>query len=127
MSQKDRDAQSNLVDYIVVQTPQTHAIAELNDHFRRTFTGGRVFITRGIQRLGPDALASIIKKVREFDQFSSENDPYAEHDFGSFEHSNEKVFWKIDYFDPQLTSGSADPSDPKQTSRVLTVMLASEY
>jgi hypothetical protein len=53
--------------------------------------------------------------------------PYAEHDFGSFELADYKFFWKIDYYDLRCESGSVDPSDPKRTTRVLTVMLASEY
>jgi Protein of unknown function (DUF3768) len=35
--------------------------------------------------------------------------------------------FKIDYYDPSLTDGSADPSDPAQTCRVLSIMLASDY
>ncbi|MCP5386899.1 MAG: DUF3768 domain-containing protein [Novosphingobium sp.] len=31
------------------------------------------------------------------------------------------------YYDPSLTYGSDDPADPAQTTRVLTVMLTSEY
>jgi hypothetical protein len=56
-----------------------------------------------------------------------DNDPFEEHDFGSFEHDGERIFWKIDYYDRSLTKGSGAPSDPAQTRRVLTIMLASEY
>ena len=39
----------------------------------------------------------------------------------------EKIFWKIDYYAPDLVHGSENPSDPQQTVRVLTLMLSSEY
>jgi hypothetical protein len=35
--------------------------------------------------------------------------------------------FKIDYFDRTMTYGSPDAADPQQTTRVLTIMLVSEY
>jgi hypothetical protein len=66
-------------------------------------------------------------KVMTLDDFNAGNDPHKERDFGSFELDGEKMFWRIDYCDPKGEFGSEDPSDPKRTLRVLTVMLAEEY
>jgi hypothetical protein len=69
----------------------------------------------------------LVRLVRNFDDFTNENDPYGEHDFGSVEFKGEKYFWKIDYFDESYEYGSEDPSNPLVTRRVLTLMEASEY
>lgn len=53
------------------------------------------------------------------------NDPHGEHDFGSLTVAGKKVFWKIDYYQRDL-SGWCDPLSP-ECRRVLTVMLAEEY
>jgi hypothetical protein len=50
-----------------------------------------------------------------------------EHDFGMIRHGGLKVFWKIDYYDLNLRYGSENPSDPAQTRRVMTILLAEEY
>lgn len=102
-------------------------VRELNDRFRRTFCGGRVLLTSGIQALRPNQLINVLQKIRSFDDFSSDNDPYQEHDFGAVEGPAGRVFWKIDYYDKQLAGGSPDPADPGVTERVMTVMLAEEY
>ncbi|MCO5792664.1 MAG: DUF3768 domain-containing protein [Blastomonas sp.] len=104
-----------------------HKIRSLNDGFRKGMGSGRVMLTQGIVALGDAAVASVMLAVQEFDGFSTDNDPYGEHDFGSFEHAGERMFWKIDYYDSDCLSGSPDPSDPAVTTRVMTVMLAGEY
>ena len=38
-----------------------------------------------------------------------------------------KYFWKIDYYDANLEYGSDDPANDAVTTRVLTIMEASEY
>lgn len=66
--------------------------------------------------------------MREFSEFSEDNDPYGEHDFGAFDIEGAgKIFWKIDYYNRTMDGGSDDPDDPGKTTRVLTIMLASEY
>jgi Protein of unknown function (DUF3768) len=102
-------------------------IAALNDTLRKTFEGGRVVITSSVSTLPPVLVAAVLERVRTFTDFTPDNDPYGEHDFGSFELAGHKFFWKIDYYDKSMTYGSDDPADPEQTTRVLTVMLAADY
>ena len=107
---------------------RTQRIATLNDLCRTAMgIAGRVVQTAGITALPARDQSAIREKVELFDAFTSNNDPHHEHDFGSFEHAGERIFWKIDYYDPTLTKGSEDPSDPRQTVRVLTIMLAAEW
>ena len=55
------------------------------------------------------------------------NDPDGFHDFGVLTVDETKVFWKIDYYDPNFDMGSEDPLDVEKTARVLTVMLPYEW
>ena len=102
-------------------------IAELNDVFRSTFAGGKVVMTAGVDALPSDVKAVVIRKVATFSDFTAENDPHGEHDFGEIELSGRKFLWKIDYYDAAMEFGSEDPTDPSKTTRVLTIMLAEEY
>ena len=101
-------------------------IRALNDAFRTTMTGGQVLITPGITALPSDVQAIVIRRVATFSDFTEENDPHGEHVFGSFEVAGRKFFWKLDYYDAAMEFGSEDPADPSKTTRVLTIMLASE-
>ena len=102
-------------------------IRAFNDGLRSAFEGGRVLVTSGVSALGTEAVAAVLDRVRTFTDFTEENDPNGEHDFGAFEIGGNRFFFKIDYYDPTMDAGSEDPSDPKKTTRVLTIMLASEY
>lgn len=107
---------------------KAEGIARLNDAFREALGGGRnVYATAGINSLPVEDQLHIFGLVRTFNDFSEDNDPYGEHDFGAFDHKGERVFWKIDYFAPDMQHGSEDPADPEKTVRVMTVMLAREY
>jgi hypothetical protein len=102
-------------------------IRALNDAFRRTFVGGAVMITAGVEALPLDQRRSLLAKVRAFDVFSEDNDPHAEHDFGAVDEAGGRFFWKLDFYDRNMEFGSPDPADPAVTTRVLTVMRADEY
>src|SRR5258708_7485403 len=67
------------------------------------------------------------RRETHFSDFTADNDPHGEHDFGSFTLVGRKFFWKIEYYDKQCEFGPEDPADPEKTTRVLTVMLAEEY
>ena len=103
------------------KSPEPPIIAQLNDAFRRS--GRDLFITSGIQAL-PD-LPELLVAVQQFDNFTPDNDPYGEHDFGSINWHDNKTFWKIDYFDQTLEYGEDALS--RDCRRILTIMLASEY
>jgi hypothetical protein len=102
-------------------------IRVLNDNFRSTFLGGQVVMTSGVAELELDVKARVLLEVQRFCDFNAYNDPYGEHDFGWFDVAGERFYWKIDYYDHDLIGGSEDPADPEKTTRVLTIMFASEY
>ena len=102
-------------------------IRDLNDAFRRTFVGGAVMITAGVEAMPSDQRRSLLQKVRAFGAFTEDNDPHGEHDFGSVDEGGVRCFWKIDYYDRATEMGSPDPADPAVTTRVLTIMRADEY
>ena len=105
----------------------TERIRALNDELRQNFTTGTAVMTAGVAALGAEAVARIVKTIAVYDDFCHANDPYEEHDFGSFEVDGHTIFFKIDYFDSIATVHSPDPSDPTVTKRVITIMLAEEY
>lgn len=110
-------------------TENTKRIAELNDQLRTTFSqvAGKVMLTQGIRSLNEHDQAKVLNLVKTFNNFTADNNPYGERDFGTVNHDGKKVFFKIDYYNEDLTMGSEDPADPTKTTRVMTVMLASEY
>src|SRR6266436_2496960 len=103
-------------------TEKTRRVRVLNDNFRSTFIGGTVVLTQCVNELPLDVKAQALLMVQAFENFTRDNDPYGEHDFGHFEIAGDTLYWKIDYYDPDCQHGSEDPSDVDQTRRVLTIM-----
>ncbi len=106
-------------------------IRSLNDAFRQGMGQGvgqgQILLTSGIIALGWQAQQEIMAKVQTFAAFDTGNDPYHEHDFGCVTYEGKRIFFKIDYYNADLTAGSEDPADPSLTTRVLTIMLAEEH
>ena len=110
------------------QTAEYRAkLTALNDAFRMSFSGGKVFLTAGVAGLPQDDRAMALLKVAFYDDFDEANDPWSEHEFGAFDWAGNKFFWKIEYYDLTMEKGSEDATDPEKTTRVLTLMLAEEY
>jgi hypothetical protein len=99
----------------------------LNDHLRESLAGGVLVMTAGVIALGHARQLNILQAVAAFNAFDESNDPYGEHDFGALEIEGERLFWKIDYYNRDLSAHSPNPADPSVTTRVLTLMLAEEY
>jgi Protein of unknown function (DUF3768) len=116
---------------LLVENDTSLEIRALNDEFRtqRSLIGSAIadntlVITSGVAAHGNDFIDRAVHAVREYSAFNEGNDPYGEHDFGSFELDGENLFWKIDlYEEPDVKSENGEPV----VTRVLTIMLADEY
>ena len=117
--------------------PKIEKIALLNDELRKKLISGELFkaenkdkayITRGASIFvnGMNRM-QFLNNVALYRNFTEDNNPYGERDFGNFMYQKEKIFWKIDYKDNSMMYHSPDASDPSQTIRVLTIMKASEW
>ena len=65
--------------------------------------------------------------------FTKDNDPYYERDMVVTSFQGRKLWGKIDYYSRKANGqedmnwGSSDPSDPKKTTRVMTIMFPEDY
>ena len=102
-------------------------IAKLSDEFRKTGRGGKTVMTRSVANLPAEIITRAVAIAQTFTDFTEDNDPHGEHDFFGFEFAGENFFWKCDYYDKEMQFGSDDPSNTDKTTRVATLMLASDY
>ena len=106
-------------------------ISKLNDELRRYIFNAhnkdKIVLSENVSTLPYKDKLEVLKKVKDFDNFTEDNNPYKENDFGAFDYKAIKFFWKIDYYDNDLHYHSEDNTNTEKTIRVLTVMKASEY
>ena len=107
--------------------PRAEAIALLNDHLRKTATGGTIMVTQGVLAISGYNSPELAEALAAYDAFDADNDPHGERDFGDLTLWGEEMFWKVDYYSQDLRYGSDYPAAPDKTKRVLTVMLTSEW
>lgn len=114
----------------------TRRIADLNDWLRHHITSpgqNRVMMTRGIANLIGDVSifrnfrkrAELMRVIRDFENAEEATSFSArERDMGWFQFESERCMWKIDlYEDPDVKSAD----DPAAITRVMTIMLHSDY
>jgi hypothetical protein len=123
---------------------QATRIARLNDMARQAMgIACTAVATVGFRSLPESDQSRVRELIETYDAFDEDNDPHGERDFGCIyqlgdgrwtterprlrNDERERVFWKLDYYDPDLQFGSEDAANPAVTRRVLTIMLADEY
>ena len=78
------DAEIEPDEHEATEGAKSAKIRTLNDRFK-SLTGGRVMMTAAVIALPDDVRARVIEFTRTFDDFTPDNDPHKEHDFGSYE------------------------------------------
>ena len=107
--------------------PRAEVIARLNDSLRKDGVGGTIMVTRGVCAIDGFNSQELALALAAYDAFDADNDPHGERDFGAITLWDTDLLWKIDNYDADLMFGSEDPADAKITTRVLTVMISSEW
>ena len=69
----------------------------------------------------------VIRRVATFSEFTADNDPHEEHDFGNFELAGRKFFSRSIILTRTWSSVRRTRPTPAKTTRALTIMLAEEY
>jgi hypothetical protein len=109
-------------------TISNEKIAKTNDQVRRALPFPplpHLFIlsynVKHYQEKDQDGFFELVSKVKSFDDFNEDNDPYQEHDMGRIKHCDKEYFFKIDYYNEDLNAFE------ENGRRVLTLMETSEY
>jgi hypothetical protein len=97
-------------------------IAELNDHLRTTFKGGRVQMTPNVYGLGSHLRGRALSAMSKYSKF----DAKSEHDWGVFIFAGYSFEWRIECRGKDGNGISSDPADPSETFRVLTLYVLAD-
>ena len=102
-------------------------IRTLNDAFRRTFVGGTVVITAGVEALPSTNAARSSRRCAPSTPSPTTTIPTANTTSARSTRAASAASGRSTMYDRETEMGSPDPADPSVTTRVLTIMLADEY
>lgn len=108
---------------------KTAQVRHWNDLLRTTglCRNGKVIVTGGLVQADPILREQVVSAVRDFTDFTEDNDPHGEHDLGRFEVEGETFMFKIDYYALDELHGSEHPEDPAVTVRILSIFYGHDY
>ena len=104
--------------------------SEINDRVRKNLGGDNSIIvfSRSLAFLPGEQREAVIAAIRDFDDFTPDNDQYDEHDLIVVDVEGiGTVYAKFDYYARDMMTMSDDPADTEKTVRVLTIFPADEY
>lgn len=106
-------------------------ISKQNDNFRKspiiTEDMGKIVFTQAIESEGLDFFLEALEKIRSFEDFDPDIDPFGTHEMGKIEVQGKNVWFKIDLYNTDYTFAPEDPTDLAQTRRILTVLFPTDY
>jgi hypothetical protein len=105
---------------------KTNAMAERNDAFRANFSAGTVLLSARINAMDFDFQTRALHAVR-YVQASGADDPTSERDLGFFTVGDQRLCWKINYYEQNDDYGPPDEDGGAKTRIVMTIMLAEEW
>ena len=115
-------------------TVETATIAKQNDQLRLGLLAGmpkdmkaQVLVTPGINAKGPAFVSLCLLSISMFKDFSEDNDPWGDRGFAALTVDDTRIYFKIDLYDEACEYGSEEPANLARTTRVLTLLLPSEY
>lgn len=102
-------------------------LGRMNDGFRSAFLEIFWYFSENIKKLPTSVIDEIINRVRKFDDFKPDDDPFGERDFGQFTLEGiGEVTWCICHYDLTLNHFSEDMYDPNVTLPIMKIMFESE-
>ncbi|MFC3530263.1 DUF3768 domain-containing protein [Paracoccus mangrovi] len=87
----------------------------------------QVLVTPGINAKGPAFVSLCLLSISMFKDFSEDNDPWGDRGFAALTVDDTRIYFKIDLYDEACEYGSSEPANLDRTTRVMTVLLPSEY